>query len=95
MNQHLPSNGKPIKALGSSFPYDLIYTTDAKEAREFNRKNKGIRKLTRMLVMNQNGRVCWMPYSKIVIRVGKFYLPLDNRNYKGKPYIELTESRKG
>ena len=34
MNQHLPFNGKPIKALGSSLPYDLIYTTDAKEAME-------------------------------------------------------------
>lgn len=59
MNQLLPEN-KLIKVLGSNWPYSLIYTTDAKEALDFNRKNKGVRQLRAMCVMNQNGGVASM-----------------------------------
>ena len=59
MNQKLPEN-KLIKVLGSSWPHSLIYTTDAKEALDFNRKNKGVRQLRAMCVMSQNGRAADM-----------------------------------
>jgi hypothetical protein len=74
MNQDLPNNGIPVKAWGSSLPYDLIYTTDEKEAEEWNKTND--RKLNLMFVMNQYGRNCWMPYSSKLVKLNDFYLPL-------------------
>lgn len=82
MNEQLPKDGTPIKALGSCWPYDLIYTTNAKEALDFNRKNKGIRQLSVMYVMNQDGRICWMPYSRNVLKTSIGYLPLSDKKIK-------------
>jgi hypothetical protein len=75
MNEKLPLN-KPVKALGSCWPCDLIYTTNAKEALAYNRKYKGIRKLTLTYVMNQNGRTCHFPYSKKLLKTNIGYFPL-------------------
>jgi len=74
MNQDLSKNGIPVKAWGSSLPCDLIYTTDEKEAEEWNKAND--RKLHLMFVRNQNGKTCWMPYSSKLIKFNDFYLPL-------------------
>ncbi len=57
------------KALGSSWPYDLVYFINAKEALRFYRENKGKRRLSRMFVLKENNRVCWLPYSKKVIKL--------------------------
>lgn len=83
MNPLLPEN-KLIKALGSCWPYDLLYTTNAKEALDFNRKNKGVRQLSLMYVMNQNGRVCWIPYSRNILKTSIGYLPLIDKKIKNK-----------
>ncbi len=74
MNQDLPKDGIPVKAWGSILPYDLIYTTDEKEAEEWNKTND--RKLNLMFVMSQYGRICWMPYSSKLVKLGNHYLPL-------------------
>ena len=82
MNNQLPKDGTPIKALGSCWPYDLIYTTNAKEALDFNRENKGIRRLGVMYVMNQNGRICSMPYSRNLLKTNIGYFPLNDKKIK-------------
>lgn len=68
--------GVLYKALGSSWPNDLIYFTNAKEALRFYRENKGKRSLDKMFALKHNNRVCWLPYSKNVIKtnIGVFSL---------------------
>lgn len=79
MNEKL-KEGVLYKALGSSRPYDLIYFTNAKEAFDFYRKNKGKRTLSKMFVLNQNNSICWLPYSKNVIKTNIGFIPLRRFN---------------
>ncbi|CAB4150400.1 hypothetical protein UFOVP571_34 [uncultured Caudovirales phage] len=85
MNQVLPEN-KIIKVLGSNQPYSLIYTTDAKEALDFNRKNKGIRQLRAMCVINQNGRVADMSCCNKA-----FFAKKDLKELYSKAYLKKIE----
>lgn len=64
------------KALGSSWPYDLVYFINAKEALRFYRENKGKRSLSKMFVIKENNRVCYLPYSKNVIKTSNGFFTL-------------------
>lgn len=68
--------GVLYKALGSCWPYDLIYFINAKEALRFYRENKKKRSLNKMFVFKQNNRVCWIPYSRNVIKTSIGFIPL-------------------